>query len=205
MCPGNHRSAGQTQGSKTTQGKRWLRGALTECAWGVSAQKNCFLKEKFWRLATKKQRQPPATRALAHTLWVLGYQVLKSGQPDQERGQPVMDETQRNRLICHHVRRLGKLGIRVRSLPVPKESRKRKPNKTALKVIDCPAADENFRKAIPILNSSRTSGAQLVPRSSMRARLQRGQELNHIHELLLRHGIHEVIGHHGNPAAAPQS
>ena len=78
MCPGNHRSAGQTQGSKTTQGKRWLRGALTECAWGVSAQKNCFLKEKFWRLATKKQRQPPATRALAHTLWVLGYQVLRA-------------------------------------------------------------------------------------------------------------------------------
>ena len=146
MCPGNHRSAGQTQGSKTTQGKRWLRGALTECAWGVSAQKNCFLKEKFWRLATKKQRQPPATRALAHTLWVLGYQVLKSGQPDQERGQPVMDETQRNRLICHHVRRLGKLGIRVRSLPVPKESRKRKPNRPPLEVIDCPAADKNFRK-----------------------------------------------------------
>ena len=54
VCPGNNRSAGKNKGSKTTKGNRWLRGALTECAWGVSAKKNCFLKEKFWRLATKK-------------------------------------------------------------------------------------------------------------------------------------------------------
>jgi len=133
VCPGNNRSAGKNKGSKTTKGNRWLRGALTECAWGVSAKKNCFLKEKFWRLATKKQRKPPATMAIAHTLLVLCYQVLKTGQPYQERGLPVMDETQRNRLICHHVRRLGKLGIRVRSLPVPKESSKRKPKKTTAK------------------------------------------------------------------------
>ena len=130
VCPGNNRSAGKNKGSKTTKGNRWLRGALTECAWGVSAKKNCFLKEKFWRLVTKKHRKPPATMAIAHTLLVLCYQVLKSGEPYQERGLPVMDETQRNRLICHHVRRLGKLGIRVRSLPVPKES-KRKPKTTA--------------------------------------------------------------------------
>jgi len=54
--------------------------------------------------------------AVAHTLLVLCYQVLKSGQPYQERGLPVMDEKQRSRLIYHHVRRLGKLGIRVRAL-----------------------------------------------------------------------------------------
>ena len=72
--------------------------------------------QKFWRLATKKQRKPPATMAIAHTLLVLCYQVLKSGRPYKERGLPVMDQNQRKRLISHHVRRLGKLGIRVRSL-----------------------------------------------------------------------------------------
>ena len=54
--------------------------------------------------------------AIAHTLLVLCYQVLKSGRPYKERGLPVMDQTQRDPLIRHHVRRLGKLGIRVRSL-----------------------------------------------------------------------------------------
>jgi transposase len=116
VCPGNNRSAGKNKSSKTTKGNRWLRGTLTECAWGASGKKNCFLKQKFWRLVTKKQRRPPATMAVAHTLLVLCYQVLKSGQPYQERGLPVMDEKQRSRLIYHHVRRLGKLGIRVRAL-----------------------------------------------------------------------------------------
>jgi transposase len=116
VCPGNNRSAGKNKGSKTTKGNRWLRGTLTECAWAASGKKDCFLKQKFWRLATKKQRKPPATMAVAHTLLVLCYQVLKSGRPYKERGLPVMDEKQKNRLIRHHVRRLGKLGIRVRSL-----------------------------------------------------------------------------------------
>ena len=81
VCPGNNLSAGKNKGSKTTKGNRWLRDALTECAWGVSSKKNCFLKEKFWRIATKKHRKPPATMAIAHTLLELCYQVLKSGNP----------------------------------------------------------------------------------------------------------------------------
>ena len=120
VCPGNNRSAGKNKGSKTTKGNRWLRAALTECAWAASRKKDCFLKEKFWRLATKKQRKPPAIMALAHTVLVLSYQVLKTGQPYQERELPVLDEKQKNRIIWHHVKRLGKLGIRVRSLDLRK-------------------------------------------------------------------------------------
>lgn len=129
VCPGNNRSAGKNKGSRVTKGNRWLRATLTECAWGAAGKKNCFLKEKFWRLATKKQRKPPATVAIAHTLLVLCYQVLKTGQAYQERGLPAMDEKQKNRLICHHVRRLGKLGVRVRSVPVAKNPKPRKGQK----------------------------------------------------------------------------
>ena len=136
VCPGNNRSAGKNKGSKTTKGNRWLRGTLTECAWGAASKKNCFLKEKFWRLATKKHRKPPATMAIAHTLLVLSYQVLKTGQPYRERGLPVMDEKQKDRLICHHMRRLGKLGIRAYSLPMvesPKTPKSKKKKKMAAK------------------------------------------------------------------------
>jgi transposase len=126
VCPGNNRSAGKDKGSKTNKGNRWLRSALTECAWGASRKNGCFVKPKFWRLATKhKGRRPPATLAIAHTLLVLCYQVLKTGQPYQERGLPAMDETQRKRLICHHVRRLGKLGIRVGSVSLDKSGNDR--------------------------------------------------------------------------------
>jgi hypothetical protein len=87
---------------------------------GSFRQEELFLKEKFWRLATKKHRKPPATMAIAHTLLVLSFQVLRTGQPYRERGLPALDEKQKNRLIWHHVRRLGKLGIRVYSPPVLK-------------------------------------------------------------------------------------
>jgi len=72
-----------------------------------------LLKDKFWRLATKKQRKPPAVVAVAHSLLMLVYQVLSTRQPYQERGQPILDEKQKDRIIRHHIRRLGKLGIRV--------------------------------------------------------------------------------------------
>lgn len=116
VCPGNNRSAGKNKGSKTTKGNRWLRGTLIESAWAAAGKKNCVLKQKFWRLATKKQRKPPAVMAVAHTLLVVCYQVLSRGRPYKERGLPVMDQNQRARLIRHHVRRLGRLGIRIRSL-----------------------------------------------------------------------------------------
>jgi transposase len=52
VCPGNNRSAGKSKSSHTNKGNPWLRSALTECAQGASKKKNCFLKEKFWRLTS---------------------------------------------------------------------------------------------------------------------------------------------------------
>lgn len=121
VCPGNNRSAGKSRGSHTTRGNPWLRGTLTECAWAAAAKKDCFIKEKFWRLTTKKQSKAPALIAVAHTLLQLVYQVLSTKQPYQERGLPLMGDKQKERIIRHHIRRLGKLGVPVcSSRPAPK-------------------------------------------------------------------------------------
>jgi len=93
-----------------------LRGALTECAWAAAAKKNCFIKEKFWRLTTKHAgKKSPALVAVAHTILQLVYDVLRSGEPYRDRQLPALSEQQKERMICHHVRRLGKLGVRVYS------------------------------------------------------------------------------------------
>jgi transposase len=116
VCPGNNRSAGKNKSSRTTGGNPWLRGALTECAWAAVAKKNSFVKEKFWRITTNSGgKKPPALVAVAHTLLCLVYQVLRSGQPYRERQASALPDTQKERLIRHHVRRLGKLGVRVYS------------------------------------------------------------------------------------------
>ncbi len=109
VCPGNRRSAGKSQRCGTNRGNRWLRGMLTECAWAAAGKKDCYLKGKFWRIAAQGRKK--ALVAVAHTLLVLVYQVLSQGKPYQERTRPLQDERQRQRLIRHHVRALGRLGI----------------------------------------------------------------------------------------------
>ena len=115
VCPGNNRSAGKNKSSRTTGGNPWLRSALTECAWAAAAKKNCFLKDKFWRITSKSGgKKAPAIVAVAHTLLLLAYQVLQTHQPFEDRTAPPLDERQKQRLIQHHIRRLGKLGIPIR-------------------------------------------------------------------------------------------
>lgn len=123
VCPGNNRSAGKNRSSHTTGGNPWLRSALTECAWAAAAKKNCFLKDKFWRITARSGgKKPPALVAVAHTMLRLIYQVLSTGQPYGDKEAPPLDEGQKQRMIRHHLRRLGKLGVRVR-MGFPSSSR----------------------------------------------------------------------------------
>jgi transposase len=117
LCPGNNRTAGKNKSSRTTGGNPWLRSSLVECSWAASVKRNCFLREKFWRIVSKSRdhKKGPALIAVAHTLLQLIFHVLSTGKPYAERGLPPLDERQRNRIIRHHVRRLGKLGIAVNS------------------------------------------------------------------------------------------
>jgi len=122
VCPGNNQSAGKSKGNKTAKGNKFVKSALTECAWGAARKKGCFLKDKFWRVKTKsKGKDGPAVVAVAHTLLKLMYNVLTAGEPYLERGVPELDERQKERAIRHHVRRLGKLGVSVGAPRVAKE------------------------------------------------------------------------------------
>lgn len=113
ICPGNNRSAGKNRSSRTTKGNRWLRATLGECAWAAAQTKNCFLKEKFWRLKTKGMHAAAAITAISHTLLQLYYKVLTTNEPFQQKGLPPIDDRTRQRLIRHHIRRLGVLGVAV--------------------------------------------------------------------------------------------
>ena len=114
VCPGNNRSAGKNKSSHTTGGNPWLRSALTECAWAAASTKNCSLQDKFWRVAGRSGGQKaPALIAVAHLMLTLLYRVLDTQQPFQDRKAPPLSEPQRQRMIRHHIRRLGKLGIAI--------------------------------------------------------------------------------------------
>jgi len=119
LCPGNNRSAGRNLGSHTTTGNRWIRAALAESAWAASRLKDGHLRDKFWRVAAKSK--PKAVIAIAHDLIKLCYFVLQRGTPyESTKGSPI-PEAQRQKLIRHHVRRLGGLGVNIRAglAPLP--------------------------------------------------------------------------------------
>lgn len=117
VCPGNHKSAGKSYSGHARGGDRWLRNALVQSAWAVAARKRGALRDRFWRQASRGGRKK-ALIALAHGLLIAVYDTLSSGHPYVEKDAPAMSETQRQRLIRHHTRRLGKLGVATRSCSV---------------------------------------------------------------------------------------
>jgi transposase len=112
VAPGNRKSAGQDKGGKTTQGNRWLRTVLVQCAWAVAHRKEGYLREKFWRVGAKNRKK--AVIAVAHSLLTTVYAVLRRGTPYQEEVDQQQTGQQRTRLIRHYLHRLGKLGLHLR-------------------------------------------------------------------------------------------
>jgi transposase len=109
VCPGNKKSAGKDFRGHTTRGNRWLRSTLTECAWAASKSKKSPLLEKFWRWAVGGKKK--AVVAVAHGLLLQVYQVLQTQQPLAQAPSSALDEQRRKRIVRHHLRCLGRLGI----------------------------------------------------------------------------------------------
>jgi transposase len=109
VCPGNKRSAGKDFRGHITRGNRWLRSTLTQCAWAVAHSKGGPLREKFWRLAVGGAKK--AVMATAHAQLRLVYRVLSTGQPHSQLPAVHCDQARRLRMVRHHLRCLGRLGI----------------------------------------------------------------------------------------------
>src|SRR5215831_2036626 len=109
VCPGNKRTAGKNLSGHTTRGNRWLRSTLTACAWAVSRAKKSALRDRFWRWAAGSKKK--AVVAVAHGLLLQVYQVLQTQPPWAQAPSPPMDEQRRKRVVRHHLRCLGRLGV----------------------------------------------------------------------------------------------
>lgn len=110
VCPGVNESAGRNRSGRTTKGSRWLRTCLIQAA-HAAARTNTSLGAEYrrqrQRLGSKK-----AAVAVAHSILVIMYQLLKDGTEYRE----VEDErrsAQQRRSIDVHVQALRRLGYAV--------------------------------------------------------------------------------------------
>jgi transposase len=112
LCPGNHESAGKRLAGKTRRGSPWLRAALVEAA-QVAARMTDTYFAAFYRRVARRRGTKRAIVAVAHSLLVAAYHMLRRGADYQELGADYFERRDREALVRASVRRLEGLGLKV--------------------------------------------------------------------------------------------
>ena len=118
LCPGNNESAGKRLSGKARNGSIWLRRNLCQAAWAASHTKNTYLSAQFRRWAARKGKKR-AIVAVAHTILVIVFHMLKNQQPYSDLGADYFDRRNTDQLKRSLVRRLERLGVQVSIVPTP--------------------------------------------------------------------------------------
>jgi transposase len=116
ICPGNNESAGKKRSGKTTKGSRWLRQALVQAAWAASHKKDSYFQAHARNLMHRRGRKRGLV-AVAHSLLIVIYHMLKTGTVYCDLGPQFLDKLRATQLIRFHTRRLHNLGFQVTLTP----------------------------------------------------------------------------------------
>jgi transposase len=116
LCPGNNESAGKRLSGTMRDGNKWLRRALCQAAWAVTRKKDCYLSAQFKRLAARRGVKR-AVMAVAHTMLIIGYAMLKTGRSYRELGGTYFEQINKDQLQRYFVKRLQRLGLTVSLAP----------------------------------------------------------------------------------------
>ena len=112
ICPGNKQSAGKRLSGKTTSGNRWLKAALVNIAHSAVRQKGTYLQTLSARLSPRRGKKRAAV-AVAHSILVSLYHMLKDGVPYRELGAEHFDRTNQTRTLQRLTERIAALGYSV--------------------------------------------------------------------------------------------
>jgi transposase len=116
LCPSNKQSAGKRMKGPLNRGNVWLRAMMGEVAWNAMKMRDSYFHAQFHRIARRRGRQK-AVIAVAHSVLVVIYHVLRTGRPYTELGAHYFDQLDATRVERHHVHRLEQLGYTVTLTP----------------------------------------------------------------------------------------
>ena len=116
LCPGNRESAGKRMSGTTRPGNKWLRRTLCQSAWAVTRKKDCYLSAQFRRLAARRGVKR-AVMAVAHSMLIIAYTMLKTGNTYHELGGNYLEQTNKAHLQRYFLKRLRRLGLNVSVAP----------------------------------------------------------------------------------------
>jgi transposase len=97
LRPRNDESAKKIKSRKITNGNKYLRRILVQCAWAITRSKGCWLSGKFNELA-KRRSQKKALIAIARKLLVIIWHILSKHEEYKEY-KPILSKEQKQKRI----------------------------------------------------------------------------------------------------------
>jgi len=93
-------------------GRRSLKVILVQAAWAASRTKGTYLSSKYRRIASRISKKK-ALIALAHTMLVSIYHMLKKKEPYRDLGPDYLENLNRERTIKNLKKRIEAFGFAV--------------------------------------------------------------------------------------------
>jgi transposase len=112
LCPSNDESAGKRRSSHIGPGNPWLRATLVEAAWAATHATHTYLAAQYRRLAARRGHKR-ALIAVAHTILIIAYRIIRDGGTYEDLGSNYFDERNRRATLRRSVQRLERLGYKV--------------------------------------------------------------------------------------------
>ena len=109
VCPGNHKSAGRRYHGRTRNGNKTLKSMLVQCAKSASRSKGSYFSAQYQRIAARRGKNR-AAMAVAHSMLVAIYHILKNKVPFRDLGPDYFDAFHREHKIRGYLKRLQALG-----------------------------------------------------------------------------------------------
>lgn len=117
LAPGNNESAGKRKSGKTRKGNPTLKTTLIQCAKTAKLKKGSFFKAQFDRIAVKRGKNR-AVVAVAHSMIIAIYHMLKDGVPFVDLGENYYNQFNTEKKINHYLKKLQNLGWQAPTLAV---------------------------------------------------------------------------------------
>jgi len=117
ICPRNDESAGRRRSTRTRKGARWLKATLIQCARSAARMKGRYLSALYHRVKGRRGDKK-AVLAVASSILVAAYHMLKTGTPYRDLGPNHFEPTKRAALARNLTKRLEGLGFAVDLKPL---------------------------------------------------------------------------------------
>jgi len=113
VSPGNNESAGKKKSGKTTKGNKTLKSTLVECAKSAVKKKDSYYYGQYQRLR-KRMNYNKATVAIAHSILIAIYHMIKNDKKYEELGINYFDKAREEKTVNSAVKKLVSLGYMVK-------------------------------------------------------------------------------------------